>query len=286
MPPLIQPSPDTGATSSAKTDQTASAVAKGKTRELPPVEVSHLESAAKPQVSDEDLTSSFYPSQSTGCGPTPICGETSSGAAGNDGFFPLSYVLDYPCPLSSAHASEPVVVKALRTHAADLVDVRMTIPSGEDHPNGRKRGNFEIRPKFWDDDAVYPVSREGWENRTVYENVPVKYKTLASFLRLILGLLAPANGAASNHTHVQDIPVPPHHSDAPGTEPKLRSFASTADAESLLEAWSWARRKQVARMDEFPSIASEAVQFGFRPLSKARWDELNTEYLAYRAKYC
>jgi hypothetical protein len=83
---IIEASPDTGATSSAKTDQTASAVAKGKTRELPPVEVSHPESAAKPQVSDEDLTSfSFYPSQSTGCGPTPICGETSSGAAGNDG---------------------------------------------------------------------------------------------------------------------------------------------------------------------------------------------------------
>jgi hypothetical protein len=37
-------------------------------------------------------------------------------------------------------------------------------------------------------------------------------------------------------------------------------------------------------MDEFLSIASEAVQFGFRALSKARWNELNTEYLAYRAK--
>ncbi|KAJ7355840.1 hypothetical protein DFH08DRAFT_1076830 [Mycena albidolilacea] len=290
----LKPPPDSGAASSSKADEAASAVTKGKTRELPPVEVSHPEPAAKPQFSDEDLTLllclslSKYRLWSDPDLRRNI--EWSSRAWSNDGFFPLSYVLDYSCPLSSTRASEPVVVKALRTHAADLVDVRMTIPSGEDHPNGRKRGNFEIRPKFWDDDAVYPVSREGWENRTVYvENVPVKYKTLASFLRFILGLLAPANGAASNHNRVQGISVPPHHSDAPGTEPKLKSFAlvtfaSTTDAESLLAVWPWSRRKQTARTDEFPSIASEAMQFGFRALSKARWDELNAEYLAYRTR--
>ncbi|KAF8205505.1 hypothetical protein K438DRAFT_1578962 [Mycena galopus ATCC 62051] len=275
--------------SSASTDEVV-AVAKGKGRELP-VKVSS-ETATKPQYSDEDFTILLCLSLSKHrLWSDPDLRrniEWSSRARANDGcvstVFPLSYLLEYSCPLSSARASETVVVKALRAHAADVVDVRMAIPSGEDHV-GRKRGNFEIRPKFWDD-AVYPVSREGWGNRTVYvENIPIKYKTLAAFFRFLVALL-PANSATADHNRIQEISLPPHHSDEPGTEPKLKSFAlvtfaTTEDAESLLSTWSWART-QTRTLSEASSVASEAIQFGFRTLSKARWDELNAEYLNYR----
>ncbi|KAJ7143137.1 hypothetical protein C8R43DRAFT_576936 [Mycena crocata] len=206
--------------------------------------------------------------------------EWSSRARSNDGFFPLGYIIDSPCPLASTRASETVIVKALRAHATDIVDVRMAIPSS----SAETRGNFEIRPKFWDD-AVYPVSREGWENRTVYvENIPIKCKTLPGLSRFILALL-PVNTTMAAHNRIQGITVPPHHADAPGIEPKLKSFAlivfaSAEDADALLATWPWAR---LQNRNENSTDASEAVKFGFRALPKARWDELNAQYLSYRA---
>ncbi|KAF7337845.1 RRM-3 domain-containing protein [Mycena venus] len=269
------------ATSSRTRDVVSeSVVAKGKGRELPS-EVPEPDTATKPQFSDEDFTIllclslSKYRLWSDPDLRRNI--EWSSRAWSNDGYS--------PCPLSSTRASETAVVKALRTHAAEVVDVRMSIPSADER--GRKRGNFEIRPKFWDD-AVYPVSREGWDNRTVYvENVPIKYKTFPGVFKFILGLL-PASNVMANHNRIQGISVPAHHSDDPGTEPKLKSFAlitfaNAEDAEALLTAWPWARNPARVSTDESPD-ASEAVKFGFRTLSKARWDELNTEYLNYRTK--
>ncbi|KAF7364029.1 RRM-3 domain-containing protein [Mycena sanguinolenta] len=281
----LKPPPHNQAPISSRTDETVSTVqdkGKGKGRELPV-----QETTIKPQYSDEDfaillfLSLSQYRLWSDPDLRRNI--EWNSRGPSNDGFFPLSYLLNHPCPLASAHASETVVVKALRAHAADAVDVRMTIPS-DDEP-GKKRGNFEIRPKFWDD-AVYPVSREGWDKTTVYvENIPIKYKTLAGFYKFLIGLL-PADSTIAEHNRIQAIWVPPHHSDDPGAEPKLKSFAlvtfaKTEDAESLLAAWPWARART---RTEASSVASEAIQFGFRAVSKARWDELNTEYLNYRTR--
>ncbi|KAJ7685740.1 hypothetical protein DFH06DRAFT_968074 [Mycena polygramma] len=281
-----KPQPNPSVPGPARTDGTAPAVDKGKGRALP-VERPQPEAAPKAPYSDEDytlllcLSLSKYRLWSDPDLRRDI--EWSSRARSNDGFFPLSYLLDSPCPLSSTRASEAVIVKALRTHATDVVDVRMAIPSGEEP--GRKRGNFEIRPRFWDD-AVYPVSREGWENRTVYvESIPITYKTLPGVIRFILKLL-PANSSMVDHNRIQAISTPAHHSDDPGTEPKLKSFAlitfaTAEDAESLLSSWPWARKQT---RSEDSSDASEAVKFGFRALSKARWEELNAQYLDYRAK--
>ncbi|KAJ6526254.1 hypothetical protein DFH09DRAFT_170375 [Mycena vulgaris] len=263
------------------------AVDKGKGREMPLERLQAPEAPAKSLYSEEDyplllcLSLSKHRLWSDPDLRRDI--EWSSRARSNDGFFPLSYLLDSSCPLSSTRASETAIVKALRTHGTDVVDVRMTIPSGDEL--GKARGNFEIRPKFWDD-AVYPVSREGWENRTVYvENIPIKYKTLPGFCRFILGLL-PASSNMVAHSRVQGIGLPSHYSDDPGMEPKLKSFAlitfaNAEDAESLLVTWPWDRQQLHAQ--DSPD-ASEAVKFGFRTLSKARWEELNAEYLSYRAK--
>ncbi|KAJ7029395.1 hypothetical protein C8F04DRAFT_43069 [Mycena alexandri] len=265
----------------------APTVPKDTEREPAPIERLQPEVAQKPQYSDEDysillcLSLSKYRLWSDPDLRRHI--EWSSGANSNDGFFPLSYLLDSRCPLSAADTSESLIVKALRARATHIVDVRMAIPSSNEP--GKKRGNFEIRPKFWDD-AVYPVTREGWENRTVYvENIPVKHKTLASFCRFILELLPPITTLAG-HNRMQGITLPSHHSDDPGTEPKFKSFAvitlaDAGDVEFLLATWPWSRRQP--RIDDSPD-ASDAAKFGFRTLPKARWDELNTEYLNYRAK--
>ncbi|KAJ7772916.1 hypothetical protein DFH07DRAFT_733392 [Mycena maculata] len=256
----------------------------GKEREMPPERV---ETPSKPQHADEDYTTllclslSKYRLWSDPDLRRNI--EWSSRARANDDFFPLSYLLESPCPLASAHASETVIVKALRAHATDVVDVRMAIPSSEGP--GKTRGNFEIRPKFWDD-AVYPVSREGWENRAVYvENIPMKCKTLPNLCRFILALL-PSSDIMAAHNRIQGITLPPHHADEPGTEPKLKSFAlitfaNAEDAEYLVTVWPWARQQN--RSEDSPD-AADAVKFGFRTLSKARWDDLNTQYLRYRTE--
>ncbi|KAK7038257.1 RRM-3 domain-containing protein [Favolaschia claudopus] len=200
--------------------------------------------------------------------------------ASNDGFFPLSYILNTPSPLSASGASEMAIVKALRAHAVDAVDVRMTIPSGDSR--GKHQGNFEIRPNSWHDEG--PTSREDWDNRTLYiENVPIKYKTFPHLLKFLLELVHVDNSTLKNYERIQAISVPPHHTDAPGTEPKFKSFAlvvfaNAEDAHSLLTAWPWSRQAQ----DHDSPTASEAMKFGFRTLSKARWDELNAEYLSYR----
>ncbi|KAJ7633166.1 hypothetical protein FB45DRAFT_695804, partial [Roridomyces roridus] len=202
----------------------------------------------------------------------------------NDGFFPFSYILEPTSPLSTAHSSETVIVKALRAHATQVVEVRMAIPS--DGPR-RARGHFEIRPKLWEDGAEYPVTREGWESRTVYvESIPVKCKTIPALCRFILALL-PASSSMVPHNRIQAVTLPPHHTDDPKDEPKLKSFAlitfaDSADVETLLTAWPWDRQRQ-NHTEDSPD-ASEAVKFGFRVLSKARWEELNAEYLRYRTQ--
>ncbi|KAJ7154190.1 hypothetical protein C8R46DRAFT_911881 [Mycena filopes] len=272
----------------------AAAVPKGKGKEREseaPTERLRPEVAAqKPQPhSDEDYTTLLCLSLSKyRLWSDPDLRRHIEWTSSNDGFFPLNYLVDSRCPLSGARTSENLVAKALRAHAVDVVDVRMTIPSGTEP--GKKRGNFEIRPKFWDD-AVYPVTREGWENRTIYvENIPVQHKTLPSFCRFILGLL-PATSAMAQYNRIQGITLPSHHSDDPGAEPKFKSFAlitlaDAGDVESLLTTWPWARRQghTDTAADVDSADASDATKFGFRALSKARWDELNAEYLDYRAK--
>jgi hypothetical protein len=117
------------------------------------------------------------------------------------------------------------------------------------------------------------------------ENIPIKYKTFPGFSRFILKLL-PANSTMADYNRIQWISIPAHHSNDPSAESKLKSFAlitfaNAEDVETLLTAWPWARRQ--TPNDESPD-ATEAVKFGFRTLSKIRWDVLNTEYLNYRAR--
>ncbi|KAF7317670.1 RRM-3 domain-containing protein [Mycena kentingensis (nom. inval.)] len=208
----------------------------------------------------------------------------------NDNFFPLSYILSPPSPLSSADVPEAVIAKALRTTATELVDLRMTIPSAE---HKRDAGSFEIRPKFWgaaDADKGCAKTRKDWDARTAYvENLPTQCNSLAATCRFLLGLLPHATSSKvtlDDYTRIQNI-VSPEAED--GDAPRklsgfaLITFKTVEDLETLVAGWPWARRRETEG-GHGDNSKDDATRFGFRACSKVQWDELNAEYLAYRAR--
>ncbi|KAJ8519087.1 hypothetical protein ONZ45_g3908 [Pleurotus djamor] len=91
-------------------------------------------------------------------------------------------------------------------------------------------------------------------------------------------------------TRVQSIAFPPHHADPPEapSPTKCKGFAfvvltSTCDVDTLLERWPWNRdRESPETVDTLEKEAKDAAAFGFRAISKTRWEEMKNEYLAYR----
>lgn len=85
---------------------------------------------------------------------------------------------------------------------------------------------------------------------------------------------------------VQRISFPRHFQDQPHDIPKCKGFAlitlfSPELAKILVDSWPWQRRS-AAHFDVHSSLAHDAQRFGFRALSKVRWDALNDVYLSYR----
>ncbi|KAJ7073799.1 hypothetical protein C8F01DRAFT_1360580 [Mycena amicta] len=163
----------------------------------------------------------------------------------NDNFFPLSYILEPPSPLSTAEASEAAIAKALRAHAADTVDLRMSIPSAEQMYK-RKAGSFEIRPRFWgNEEEEYPTTRKDWDARTVEVQDARCGVSIHPWTPTFL--LGPSDFFQSNagdleYTRIQNIISPGSPSDDVSAEPpKLKSFAlvtfkTVEDAESSVAA--------------------------------------------------
>lgn len=124
------------------------------------------------------------------------------------------------------------------------------------------------------------------------ENIPVQHRTSASILRYMLSLLSetPLVTDALN-PRIQNITFPPHHQDRPGDQPTCKGFAlivlgSDQDAEFLLSRWPWDRsgKKSDSQEEHTRPDVQDGIKFGFRTLSKTRWDELKEEYLAYRQR--
>ena len=86
---------------------------------------------------------------------------------------------------------------------------------------------------------------------------------------------------------VQNVTLPPHHLDTSDDQPKPKGFAfvtllSSQSVETMLRDWPWTGRN--ADSDGLSTAAHEAAKFGFRTISKARWEGLRDEYLAYRER--
>lgn len=95
---------------------------------------------------------------------------------------------------------------------------------------------------------------------------------------------------------IQSIKFPPHRDDHPGAPPPTKSkgfafilLAQTRHMDYLLQRWPWEvdERLKVSytNFDDEQLIAIEdARDFGFRCLSKKRWDLMKEEYLALQER--
>ncbi|KAF9266096.1 hypothetical protein L218DRAFT_95497 [Marasmius fiardii PR-910] len=228
---------------------------------------------------------------------------------GNEGFIGLGFLLNHSPSLKSllsSSISETAIVKAVRSRQLSL-DVRMmfTKPGWHSWHKARDQkdaGMYEIRRKDWEGlmSRLVTYTREYWDKRTLYmERLPVHCKSVGSIARFADTVLScslvsePSNSEADPPVFspkIQAVTLPPHHLDKSGEEPKCKGFAfvifSAIDhMELLLEKWPWEHNQNdpsdgaVGNLD-----LKDAHRFGFRCLSKSRWDALKGEYLEYRAK--
>ncbi|EIW61842.1 uncharacterized protein TRAVEDRAFT_44663 [Trametes versicolor FP-101664 SS1] len=227
-------------------------------------------------------------------------------ATADEGWLPLSALLRNSAYFShlSSRPPESAYVKAIRTHAADIFEVRMrvTAPSrtdwqGTDASTSSDPGGYEVRRRDWRDALLSArnTTRQEWEKSTVYmECLPLAHRSVPKIYAFISALLGLPSSGQVLSTGVQSITLPVHHLDRPGDVPKpkgfaLVTFASEDDASRLVADWPWRpRRNDIPpcedENEETGAPAREAVKFGFRALPKARWDALKEEYLAHRQR--
>ncbi|KAJ3798108.1 hypothetical protein GGU11DRAFT_682260, partial [Lentinula aff. detonsa] len=242
---------------------------------------------------------------------------------GESGFLPLRYILKHsPLIQDQQHypqlkvLSESAIVKALRKHTEDEVEVRMVLSGpawsswGSSSAN-TDQGMYEVRSRTTanqvsEDAEAY--TRGFWAKRTVYiENIPPTYRTMHGVFQFV------RNTYPSGNPKIQGISFPQHHLDI-DTErtslplsSKLNSrhrckgfafvvFSSLNEVEHFCTMWNWKRsRSESVKVEMEPSllastfkvpsnaeVIADAQRHGFRALLKAKWDALKDEYLAWR----
>ncbi|TFK43971.1 hypothetical protein BDQ12DRAFT_596164 [Crucibulum laeve] len=211
---------------------------------------------------------------------------------------PLSYVLHHSPVLRGLRLddAQTAIVKALRTHAPDFVEVRLLVSQPSSSTwyggQGKEKGGYEIRRKSRDETTGR--SKQDWENLTIYmENIPIQHRSIPGIAAFTHALLVGSDRSVKDMvTRVQNITLPPHHQDKPGDMPSCKGFALVTlsdprDVDYMLTSWPWNRQhghKQVEKPLEEYGEVREASKFGFRALPKSLWDQLKEEYLAYRQK--
>ncbi|KAF9458488.1 hypothetical protein BDZ94DRAFT_1270562 [Collybia nuda] len=222
------------------------------------------------------------------------------GYQGNDGFIPLTSLLRTSKILAPLHlwSLETAIAKAIRFHAATSLEIRLRVSEPSTSAwtkagdSAAEVGGYEIRRKDWEITREH-LSRGQWEERSIYlENIPVQFRTIPGIVRFTLALLSGNPVPDPQRNRVQGISLPPHHQDKPGDPPVCKGFAilvlaNREDAEYLLTKWPWIR----ATLDDTKTSAvpmstevQDAMRFGFRTLSKVRWEQMREEYLAYRGR--
>ncbi|KDR84172.1 hypothetical protein GALMADRAFT_55704 [Galerina marginata CBS 339.88] len=224
------------------------------------------------------------------------------------GYIPLAYLFKHSFVFLSASTSpllfnqpETLYVKAIRTHADHLVDVRLIV--SDDVPFGRATGHWAKHPppstgyevrRTEAGDLVEKYGKADWDKLTVYvENIPTQFRNLPGATSFVLSLLPSSEQSV---TRVQNVSFPLHHNDKPGSIPVCKGFAlvvlsSAEDVRFLLDEWPWDGRKTEAKSKPDEGLQAphshlvfirEAQKFGLRCLSKTRWEELKAEYLLHR----
>lgn len=106
-------------------------------------------------------------------------------------------------------------------------------------------------------------------------------------------LLPRESGSEPSAFSLQSVSFPPHEKDDPNVPPTAgKGFAfiilsHTKDVDYLLHRWPWnldVRPTTLDTEDEAPSVVREAMDLGFRCLSKREWDKLKEEYLTLQRR--
>ncbi|KAL1741761.1 hypothetical protein HDZ31DRAFT_44742 [Schizophyllum fasciatum] len=198
------------------------------------------------------------------------------GSTDDTGYVPLSRVFERS-GLSLPAGDEISVVRALRHHCADALELRMIVA---DPSSSSGTGGYEVRRR---EAPARRYSPDDWDARTVYiENIPPQFRTITGVHRLTAACLG---GPLTRLVHIS---FPTNHPERAGAPPKCRGYAlvtlhDPSDVARLLEAYPWQGRPADSDT-EATDARSEAARFGLRTLSKARWDELQAEYQARKAR--
>ncbi|KAL5529925.1 hypothetical protein ACEPAF_6182 [Sanghuangporus sanghuang] len=221
--------------------------------------------------------------------------------ANEEGFIPISYLI-HSSPLFSGLSDIPpetVLIRCVR--ASNVLDGRLIVAEPSSSGWIRKtrnytenEGGFEVRRRDWPNvrDRVRKYTSFHWDSRTVYaESLPHRARTFYSVYEFIQQLLLTGRSGESDAFSIQSISFPRHQKDSPEAPPPTvgKGFAfivlsSVKDVDYLLERWPWelADRSAEAEESELSKVIQEAMEHGFRCLSKRKWDELKEQYLALR----
>ncbi|KAF8204628.1 hypothetical protein BJ912DRAFT_3044 [Pholiota molesta] len=213
------------------------------------------------------------------------------------GYTPLSYLfqcspvfVQASSSASFVHHPETIYVKALRTHAAQLFDVRLVLSSEEPlfgHEATRKwssssgtQTGYEVRVKphlTAGGKGSNEYGKADWDRLTVYvENIPIQYRSLPGTMKFITTLFSSVPSSEAQYSKIQRITFPPHHRDQPNSIPTCKGFAlitlsSLQDANFLLERWPWDTPsknlypKEQGADPSYSHTLHDAVKFGFAP---------------------
>ncbi|THH14124.1 hypothetical protein EW146_g6169 [Bondarzewia mesenterica] len=212
-----------------------------------------------------------------------------------DGYVALAMLLDTASAAAgfTQSPSEMTVVKALRQHSNDIFDIQMIMmnTSHSTRYASGTAGGFQVRRRDWHSvvQQFHAFNRNYWQSRTIYiENIPPSQRSIVGIARFIISLLFDPF-SIEHANHIQTITIPSHHRDVSFAPPKCKGFALVTlslldDVEKLLRRWPWnCTDSSDAPGNERKSDFTDAATFaGFRTLPKARWDELQNEYEAYR----
>ncbi|ETW83557.1 hypothetical protein HETIRDRAFT_311772 [Heterobasidion irregulare TC 32-1] len=210
-----------------------------------------------------------------------------------DGFVVLGALLRTSPVFASISSlpSEVTIVKALRAHAEDAFDIRMImVNTARSTRSASETGGYELRRRDWHSvlQQFHTFDRKYWHLRTIYiENIPSSHRSISDVVRFLTSVRP--SSSTDRIRRFQNISFPIPSEDSLAKPPRCRGFALVIlsrleDVETLLLEWPWDRPY---RQNDSPLLAADEPSQGtptrLRALSRARWEQLQDEYAAYRA---
>ncbi|KAG9120065.1 hypothetical protein FRC07_004601 [Ceratobasidium sp. 392] len=239
-----------------------------------------------------------------------------------DWYIPFSRLHDHPllAPYFGEYSSrvpDAALINALRTHGSGAFESQIKIRAPSNAAWKGKTtsawvgagGGYEVRCKMWERreegwmDKLADMEEGEWEGRIVYvEHVPSTVRSVWILYHYTTTLARPYQQVADSQI-VQNIFVPtaePNLAERPlETTQRFRGqafvvFSSAEIAQAFAKRWAWnpseasrdAAHSSGQNTGKWSTEDAEAaaISSGFRSITKTRWDELKSEYLAHQSR--